>query len=571
MRIHYDINLHERKVISHDLHGDEIVRSGRYLIAKTLIEMGVANVDPLSVENPLIFSAGPLAGTPFSNANRTSVGCKSPLTGGIKEANGGGTFAYALGQLKVSGINLLGASKEWVIIHLKKSGEIEFDDATSLLGKGNFEAAEILINKYGKRVAFGLCGPVGEYQGLLAGVSFTDKELRPSRIAARGGVGAVMGSKRVKAIVVDMDRVPPFEEPQKVNASIKRYAKMLQEDEVVQNGFRPLGTMAMADFQNQFGGLPVRNFSTGRLADTAAGETFKMGAEYIGPLNTSRGGDQSHACMPGCLIQCSNIYRDEEGNEVVSPVEYDTLGLLGSNCGLTDPDDLAHMNAIANDLGIDTIETGATLAVLMDVGIGDFGDRQFMSDCLEEMRKATENGRIWAQGTARVGSYYEAKRIPVIKGQAISAYDPRVVEATGITMMATAQGADHTAGNIPKLETHDMDLDSLLEQSLAQQTKNAAADSLGLCTFGQSVTNTNLDFIAETINAAHGTKLTGNFFESLGRNALKLEREFNDMAGFTATDDELPEFFYEESLPPTNHVARFHGTDVHNMYDSLPT
>jgi aldehyde:ferredoxin oxidoreductase len=379
-----------------------------------------------------------------------------------------------------------------------------------------------------------------------------------------------MGNKKIKAIVLDLDKIPPFEDAKRVTASIKDYAKMLQADGIVQNFYAPLGTMGMADVQNQMGGLPVRNFSAGQLANAAAGETFKMGASYIGPLNTSRGGEQTHACMPGCVIQCSNVYHDASGKEVVSPVEYETLGLLGSNCGLTEPDDLAQLNFVANDLGVDTIELGATLGVLMEAGLGMFGDVKFMADCLVEIRKGTEKGRLWAQGTARVGEHYKIARVPVIKKQAISAYDPRVVEATGISMMATAQGADHTAGNLPRLKTREMDLEALVSQSLLHQTRVAANDSLGLCIFGMSVTNPNTEWLANTINAAHGTSLTPAFFEALGRDALRMEKEFNRQAGFTERDDELPAFFYTEALPPTNHVARFHAPDVHRMYERLP-
>ena len=571
MRTYLDIQLSDRTVTKRELHGEEIVRAGRYFIAKTLLELGAARVDPLSPANPLIFSAGPFAGTSFSNANRTSVGCKSPLTGGVKEANGGGTFSYGLGQLQVAGFTLHGASPDWVVLHFRKDGGIDFDDATPYLGKGNFAAAGMLHAHYGKKVTIALCGPAGEYQGLIAGIAFSDKDNRPSRLSARGGVGAVMGSKRVKAVVVDLDRIPPFHDRQKVNAAVKDYAKMLQADGIVQNFYSKLGTMGMADVQNHMGGLPVRNFSAGRLAETSAGQTFKLGADYIGPLNTSRGGEQTHACMPGCVIQCSNVYHDANGKEVVSPVEYETLGLLGSNCGLTEPDDLARLNFLCNDLGVDTIETGAMLAVLMEAGLGAFGDARFMADCLVEIAQGTEKGRLWAQGTARVGAHYGVRRTPVIKRQAISAYDPRVVEATGITMMVTAQGADHTAGNLPRLKTREMDLPTLLEQSLLQQTRVAANDSLGLCIFGQSVTNPNTEFLASAINAAHGTTLTKDFFEALGRETLRLEREFNRQAGFTEQDDELPGFFYEEPLPPTNHLARFHAQDVHGIYERLPS
>jgi aldehyde:ferredoxin oxidoreductase len=571
MRTYYDIDLDTRRIDRRELHGEAIVRAGRYLIARTLLERGAATVDPLSAANPLIFSAGPFAGTSFSNANRTSVGCKSPLTGGIKEANGGGTFAYALGQLRIAGFTLLGASPDWVVLHLKKDGTIAFDSAAALLGKGNFEAGKALFAKYGKKIAFALCGPVGEYHGLIAGIAFTDKDGRPSRLAARGGVGAVMGSKKVKAIVVDLDKIPPFEDPKKVNAAIKDYSKMLLADGIVQNFYQKIGTMGMADVQNQMGGLPVRNFSAGRLVDVSTGEKFKLGGDYITQLNNSRGGEQTHACMPGCVIQCSNVYADAAGKEVVSPVEYETLGLLGANCGLTDPDDLAQMNFIANDLGVDTIELGGTIGVLMEAGLGAFGDTTFMTDVLAEMRKGTEQGRLWAGGAARAGEHHKVARVPVIKKQTISAYDPRVVEATGLAMMASAQGADHTVGNLPRLKTRDMDLDALIAQSLTAQTNCAATDSLGLCIFGRSVTEPNIEFIVNALNAAHGTSLAPEFFAQLGRETLRLEADFNRLAGFTERDDELPEFFYSEPLAPTNHVARFHAADVHRMYERLPS
>ncbi len=570
MRTYHDIDLTTRKITTRELHGEEIVKAGRYWIAKTLLELGAATVDPLSAANPLIFSAGPFAGTSFSNANRTSVGCKSPLTGGVKEANGGGSFSYGLGQLKVAGFTLHGASPAWVVLHFRKDGTIDFDDAAPYLGKGNFEAQEMLHKKYGRKVTIALCGPVGEYKGLLGGIAFSDKDGRPARLSARGGVGAVMGSKKVKAVVVDLDKIPPFTDTKKVNAAIKDYAKMLLADTMVTNFYQKIGTMGMADLQNALGGLPVRNFSAGQQVNVSSGEKFKMGGDYISQLNNSRGGEHTHACMPGCVIQCSNVYADASGKEVVSPVEYETLGLLGTNCGLSDPDDLAQMNFLANDLGVDTIELGATIAVLMEAGLGAFGDVKFMADCMAEMRRGSEKGQLWAQGTARVGAHYKVRRVPVIKKQAISAYDPRVVEATGVTMMATAQGADHTAGNLPRLKTREMNAAQIVEQSLAHQARVAANDSLGLCIFGMSVTNPNTEFLVNAINAAHGTSLTKDFFEPLGRDALRMEYEFNRRAGFTEKDDELPEFFYTEALPPTNHVARFHGADVHLMYERLP-
>lgn len=560
MRHYHRIDLKSRNISTEELHGEDIIRCGRYLIAEKLLKAGAATVDPLSADNPLIFSAGPFAGTNFSNANRVSVGCKSPLTGGIKEANGGGTFAFAMGQLHVAGFTLENASDDWVIIRLTKDGEILFEDATPYMGMGNFETAEKLHEKYGKKVSLGLCSQVGEYQGLLAGISFSDQDLRPSRLAARGGVGAVMGSKKVKAIVLDLNKMPVLHDRKKVMGAVKQYKKMLDETPAIHN-FQNIGTAMMADYCNHVGGLPVKNFSVGRAVDTDK-EVFKLGGDALREQNLARGGEHTHACMPGCTIQCSNVYADKDGKEVVSPVEYETIGLLGTNCGLTDPDDLADLNWIANDLGIDTIELGGMIGVLMDAGKGQFGDKNFMIEVLEDIRKGSEAGKVYAQGTAAVGEHFDVKRVPVIKRQAISAYDPRVIEVTGITMMMTAQGADHTAGNLPQYDSKDKPASELVEASMGIQVVSAAADSLGLCIFGRSVTNEHTDFLAQAINDAHGIQLEETFFEKLGLEALRMEREFNKAAGFNSDDDELPDFFYTEALEPANRTARFHHADM---------
>ncbi|MEE9320143.1 MAG: aldehyde ferredoxin oxidoreductase C-terminal domain-containing protein [Granulosicoccus sp.] len=560
MRHFHNIHLADSSVSTDELEGEAIVRAGRHLIARTLLDDGIATVEPLSPENPLIFSAGPFAGTNFSNANRLSVGCKSPLTGGIKEANAGGTFAFALGQLKIAGLTLHGVAPDWTMLHLKKDGDIEFLDARDYLGRGNFETAARLHKRFGKKISLALCGPVGEYQGLLAGIAFSDTDLRPSRLAARGGVGAVLGSKKVKAIIVDLDRMPPLHDRKKVMGAVKQYKKMLDAEPAI-TAFKELGTAMVADFTNHVGGLPVRNFTAGRAVDTDQ-TPFKMGGDFLREQNLQRGGEQTHACMPGCIIQCSNVYADEAGNEVVSPIEYETIGLLGTNCGLTEPDELAVLNYEANDLGVDTIELGGTIGVLMDAGQGKFGDTAFMRSVLDDLRSGNDNGRLYASGTARVGKSLNLARVPVIKQQAISAYDPRVIEVTGLSMMMTAQGADHTAGNLPSYDSKGKTLEELVATSLEIQVLCAAADSLGLCIFGRSVTNEHLDFIMQAINDAHGIELVESFFDRLGRETLQYETAFNKAAGFDETDDELPDFFYQEALPPSDRTARFHSVDV---------
>ncbi len=560
MRNYLTIDLASQTVSKTAADGDDLVNIGRCFIAKTLLQSGVAVADPLDVDaNPLIFSVGPFAGTSFSNANRTSVGCKSPLTGGIKEANAGGSFGIALGQLLIAGLTLERGCPDWTIVRLTKDGGVEFDSAQPYLRLGNFACAQKLHETYGKKVSIALCGPVGEYLGLVAGIAISDSDRRPSRLAARGGVGAVMGAKKVKAIVADLDRMPPLHDRKKVLQSVKTYGQLIKTDEMTKV-YRDIGTATMADFTNYIGGLPVHNFSSGQ--QVRSGERLRLGGDHIRELILERGGRTHHACMPGCLIECSNVYAGKDGNEIVSPVEYETIGLMGTNCGLSDPDDLARVNQIANDLGIDTIETGAMIGVLMDQGLGDFGDVNFMIEVLEEMRRGSERGRFYASGTAKVGEHLHAQRIPVIKRQAISAYDPRVIEATGITMMLTAQGADHTAGNVPRMQTDNKTVDELVDVSMQTQVLMAAADSLGFCIFGRNVTNNQLPMIAAAINAATGANLEASFFETLGKTTLRYENEFNRLAGFCVNDDELPAFFYTESLPPTHQVARFHSKEV---------
>jgi aldehyde:ferredoxin oxidoreductase len=560
MRKYLHINLSDKSVREETLSGEQLAWAGRYHIAKTLVEMNIGPVDPLSPDNPLIFSAGPFAGSNWSNANRTSVGCKSPLTGGIKESNAGGSFGLAMGQLEIAGFTLTNAASDWTVIVLRKDGSITFDSGEAYVGKDNFEAARMLHEKYGKKVSLAICGPVGEYGGLIAGIAMSDTDRRPTRLAARGGVGAVMGSKKVKAVVCELNKMPTFKDRKKVLDGVKEYNSYLKEDDLIK-AFRDYGTAMVSDLTNETGGLPVNNFTAGRLVDTSK-EPLKMGGNYIHDQNKARGGQISHACMPGCMIECSNVYVDADGVEIASPIEYETLGLMGTNCGIKDPDDLARLNSIANSLGIDTIETGAMMGVLLDSGLAEFGDVPFLMSVLKEIGKGSEQGKLWAQGTARVGEHYKVARTPVIKKQGISAYDPRVVEVTGISMMLTAQGADHTTGNSPGYDCVGKDLKELVNVSMGLQVEVAASDSVGLCIFGGGITNTHLELMIDSINGALGTTLETSFFHEIGCETLKYEDEFNKAAGFTEEDDELPEFFYKEELWPTNRTARFHASEV---------
>jgi len=349
--------------------------------------------------------------------------------------------------------------------------------------------------------------------------------------------------------------------------AIKDYGKKLGESVAVQS-LKTTGTAMVADLTNHLGALPVRNFSAGQLTGADDGP-LRMGGDYIRELNGGRGGETQHACMPGCLIKCSNVYVDDSGRELVSPLEYETIGLLGTNCGLEDPDDVARLNETANDLGVDSIELGATIGVLMEAGEGAFGDVGFMQNCLAEIRSGSARGRLYASGTARVGAALNVARVPVIKKQAISAYDPRIIEVTGISMMVTAQGADHTVGNAPSFKCDDKTIDELVAESLRMQINSAVADSMGLCVFGRSVTDDNLKLIADAINDAFDAGMTPDAIRDIGLETLRLEAAFNKAAGFDQDDDELPSFFHDEALPPTNKIARLHSREVNAAMQAL--
>lgn len=559
MRSFIDIDLGTRAVSRRNLEGREIAECGRYLITRMLLDEGVAAKDPLGPENPLIFSAGPFAGTNFSNANRLSVGCRSPLTGGVKEANSGGTFAFAMGQLHISGLTFRGASDDWVVIRIPAEGDITFHDAADLMGLGVFDTAAKLHATWGDKTSLAICGPVGEYLGLMAGISFSDTDNRPSRLAARGGVGAVMGAKRIKAVVIDKAKMPDMKDRKKVMQAVKMYGRLLGESPAVKN-LEKLGTAMVSDLTNTLGALPTDNFSAGSvpLVDGA----HIMGGDHIHERNTGRGGDPSHACMPGCLIKCSNVYMNKDGQEVVSPLEYETIGLLGTNCGLRDPDEVAMLNEIANDLGVDTIELGGMIGVLMEAGHAKFGDVDFMVGVLNELRHGSDLGRLYAAGTARVGAHFNVRRVPVIKKQAISAYDPRIIEVTAISMMVTAQGADHTTGNAPSFASTDKSVAEVARESYRMQVNSALADSFGLCVFGRTVTDPNRKLIADAINDAFDADIDAQWLVDIARETLRLEADFNARAGFSEADDELPSFFADEPLPPTNRTARMFAAEV---------
>jgi aldehyde:ferredoxin oxidoreductase len=291
----------------------------------------------------------------------------------------------------------------------------------------------------------------------------------------------------------------------------------------------------------------------------------KINAENLRDTILARGGEgnTTHACMPGCAIQSSNCFAGPDGEMIVTPLEYETIGLVGSNLGIDDFDTIAELNREMSDLGVDTIEMGAALGVAAEAGLMEFGNGDRAMELLQEVRQGTPLGRILGQGAATVGKVFSITRVPVVKGQAMSAYDPRAIKGTGVTYATSPQGADHTCGLTIRAKVDHLDPTVQLKFSIDAQINMAGYDTLGACVFsGFGFASAPPDTIRDLLKGQYGLDFGRDPLRSLGRETVKLERAFNKAAGFTAADDRLPEWMTMEPLPPTNAVFDVSDEDL---------
>lgn len=540
--------------------------AGRALIPRILLDEIPPTCEPLGPFNKLLFTPGLLVGQMLSSCDRISVGAKSPLTGGVKEANAGGTTGLKLVHLGIKALIIEGAPNGdgWWTLYLSKDGG-RFDAADDVAGLGIDDAGVKLREKYGSKVAISLIGPAGEMRLASAGIQNLDKEGFPTRIAARGGLGAVMGVKRLKAIVFDAEgcSAPSLADPDLYKDAKQRYMKSLLAHPQTKV-YTDYGTVAVAELTQSFGAATVRNFSVGQFENLE-----KINGDTMRDTILERGGDgdTSHACMPGCVIRSSNCFPNPEGERLVSPLEYETIGLVGMNLGIDSLDTIAELNREINDLGADTIEIGAALGVAADAGLMEFGDGERAMELLKEIRRGTPLGRMIGQGAATVGKVYGVLRVPAVKGQAISAYDPRAIKGTGITYATSPQGADHTCGLTIRANVDHLNPKGQKEVSLGAQINMAGFDTLGACVFAGFGYSTAPGAIRDLLKGQHGLDLGDDALQVLGRETLKLEREFNKAAGFTAADDRLPEWMTIEPLAPTNAVFDVPDEDLDSVFD----
>ena len=523
---------------------------------------------PLGANNKLVIAPGLLSGTPAANSGRLSIGAKSPLTGTIKEANSGGTAAQLLARCGCKALILEGkpAGDSWYSLAVSPDG-VTISLESELIGKGNFEVVNTLSGRLAGKQGIITIGPAGEMKLTSANISIKDPDGH-LRSAGRGGLGAVMGAKRVKFIAIDpKDGKVEIAEPEKFKAANKIFSKALV-DHPVSQGLGQYGTNVLVNIINESGGLPTRNFTAGQFAghDKISGETMY-------DTIMERGGKPKHACHPGCVIQCSQIYNDINKNYKTSGFEYESIWAMGADCCVDNLDHIAEADWLMDDLGLDSIETSVAMGVAMEGGLLEFGDGEGICRILkDEVGRGTGLGRIIGCGAAAVGQAFGVTRVPVVKNQAIPAYDPRSIKGMGITYATSTQGADHTMGysvatNILKVggSVDPLSKEGQVELSRNLQIATAAIDSTGMClfiAFAALDDATCLPALIDLINARFGISLTGDDVVNLGKYILKTEKAFNEAAGFTKEDDRLPEFFSEEPLPPHNVVWDFTGEEI---------
>ena len=568
------LDMATKQVKVEDVPDQYLALGGRALTSQLVADEVPPTCDPLGPFNKLVIAPGLLSGTSAPSSGRLSVGAKSPLTGGIKESNAGGVTSQKLANINVKAIVIEGkpADKGFYLLKLNADGA-EMMPADDLAGKGTYEVTAICRERFGDKVGVITIGPAGEMLMLSAGVTNNDSEGSSSRYAGRGGLGAVMGSKGLKAIIVDAAKTfdAPVQDVQRFKEAAKKFSKMLLDHPVTGQGLPAYGTNVLMNIINEAGTLPTRNFRFGRF-DKAS----EVSGEKLAEVAIARGGKATHACHPGCVMRCSNAYPMPDG-KVCSPIEYETAWGFGPNLEISDLDMVAKMNYICNDVGLDTIEAGCTLGVLMEAGVIPFGDGPAAIAALEEVAQGTPLGRVIAGGATNAGKLYGITRIPAVKGQGMPAYDPRSCKGNGVTYATTTMGADHTAGyavtaNILKVGgfVDPIKAEGQVELSRNLQIATAAVDSTGLCLFVAFAVLDNpegLPTIVEMLNAQYGLTLTTDDALALGMNVLKVEREFNRQAGFTSADDRVPEFFTIEELPPHNTTFDVKNEDLDKVFD----
>ncbi len=548
-----------------DLPEEWKILGGRGLSAKILTTEIPPDTNPLGPQAKLVIATGPLAGTLAPSCGRLSIGGKSPLTQGIKEANAGGPVGQDLDKLGIRAIIIEGTPKadKYYILSINKDGA-QLKDGEAYRGMKTYDLADRMRKEYHDKISMISIGPVGERKSRSATIALTDKDGHCSRHAARGGLGAVMSAKGLKAAVIDDQGAPAiaYADRKAFQEALKSWAEVLKKDPSLA-GMSKYGTPGIIVPLRSLGSMPSKNYSS---EPTEGFES--LAGPSLDKINQERKG-RMDGCMPGCLVRCSVVYNDANGNHLTSSYEYETLALMGTNLGIADPDAVAGFDRICDDLGIDTIELGSALGVAASAGKMEMGNVASALALMDEVEKGTPFGRILADGVVATAKSLGITRIPAFKGQAIPAHDPRVTKATGVTYHTSPMGADHTAGVSYE---NPMSNEGQVERSLKVQILNAMQDSLGYCILAAPADKKILiTFLKDLINARFGLNVKEDDLINIGRDTLRNELAFNKKAGFIEANDPAPEFVRSEPLAPTQSVFDVPAEELEKIWDQLDT
>ena len=362
----FKVDMTAASVSSTEVPHEYVGLGGRGLTSLMINNDVPAKCDSLGPENKLIIAPGYLSGTMLVNSSRLSIGAKSPLTGGIKESNVGGTVAADLAHLGITAIVIEGQASAGACFLLKidADGNGELLDGSAYKGLRTYELVKKLKEAHGEKNSITCIGPAGEFLLTAASIQTTDVDGRPCRAAGRGGLGAVMGSKGLKAVIVAKGgkATDPLTDPNTFKESAKIYAKAVKDDDGTPE-LAELGSAVLVAPINAAGAFPTRNAREGQFegVEKITGETM---AEVI----KKRGGINAHMGCAQCIIRCSNEYVDEDGNYVTSSLEYETIWSMGAMLGNSDLDSIAKLDFLCDDIGLDTISTGVAVAVAMGDG-----------------------------------------------------------------------------------------------------------------------------------------------------------------------------------------------------------
>lgn len=517
---------------------------GRGLGVKILYDRVGPEVKPLDPENLLIFATGPLTGTLSPTSGRHCVVTKSPLTNTISDSQSGGYWGAELKFAGYDAIIVRGKAKKPVYLWVRDGGA-EFKDAKALWGKGTHATTDGICKELGDdKVKVACIGPAGEKLVKIAAI-INDKY----RASGRCGVGAVMGSKNLKAIAVRGKGEPKIANEELFKIYVRECQKVLKENPVTGTGLPTYGTAVLVNIINEHGVYPTRNFQTGVFptADKTGGETI---AETI--LVRNKG------CY-ACPIACSRVTK-VEGGEHEGP-EYETIGAFGGMCGVDNLEAIAKANLLCNDLGLDTISMGNTIGCAMELSERGkfkgpkFGDEKAVVELTQKTAMREGLGEKLAEGSARLAEECGMPELSMsVKGLEIPAYDPRGIQGHGLAYATSNRGGCHLRAymiapeilGIPKLMER-FSTSGKPETVIIFQDLVAAIDSLVLCEFTSFALET-VQY-AKLLTSATSVEFTDEQIMTIGERIWNLERLYNLREGFSAEDDTLPKRLLEEPMP----------------------